>query len=288
MSSDGKAKPQLHGYSAAENLSGRTIAGRWFVEKRLHRHPDLSGGTKSICYRARSADGQPHFLKVFDFQEKIRTGTTEDLERLVREYNHERKVHIHCADRRLGRVTEIRDAGTFELEQESLHFIVCEYAEGCLRSHQPPGDASVSTSDRLTALRMITSALIQLHQVGVAHQDIKPSNAVYFSNQIVKLADLGSASCLHLPAAPHDSELLVGQPNYAPYELHYGYTSNDSWERRRFGCDAFLLGNLIFTSFVGVSVTPVVLHGIPLNSGTTSIGQVMMKCSLISSVRTML
>lgn len=34
------------------------------------------------------------------------------------------------------------------------------------------------------------------------------------------------------------------------------------WQRRRFGCDTFLLGNLIFTSFVGASLTIAVLHGL--------------------------
>jgi serine/threonine protein kinase len=112
------------------------------------------------------------------------------------------------------------------------------------------------------ALRDTASALSQLHGAGVAHQDVKPSNAVCPDGGAIKLTDLGSSSCEKIDPPPHDIEYLVGQPNYAPYELLYEHPPS-TWRRRRFGCDLFLLGNLCFTSFVGGSLSCLALHTIP-------------------------
>ena len=244
----------------AERLVGKVLNGKWIVHERLVRDSGDTGQSRSACYRAVSLEGKPAFVKAFDFRLDDRSGDTERLERNVREFNHERKLHEYCNN--LRRVTKIFDSGTTTVDDQAVHFIVCEFADRSFRKWQPPGDSAVPAHERLQALRKIASALVQLHGVGVAHQDVKPSNAVCFENDRIKISDLGSASCLHLPPPPHDDDRLVGQPGYAPYELLYPNAGTTTWQRRRFGCDTFLLGNLIFTAFVGVSLTVAVLHGL--------------------------
>jgi serine/threonine protein kinase len=184
------------------------------------------------------------------------------LQRILSEFNNEKRIHEHCRDQRLSRVTKIYDHGVEVVSGQGVHFLVCEYAERSLRNYHPPGEESVPTHHRLVALRKIASALVQLHASGVSHQDVKPCNAVYFEDDRIKITDLGSASCIHLPAPPHDDDPFVGQPNYAPYELLYKLDAHSNWHRRRYGCDVFLLGNLIFTSFVGCSLTPLAMHAL--------------------------
>ncbi|MGD9583294.1 MAG: hypothetical protein AB7V26_06445 [Lysobacterales bacterium] len=244
----------------AERLVGLVLNDNWMVHERLARDGGDTGQSRSSCYRAVSRDGQAAFVKAFDFRQDDRSGDTERLERNVREFNHERKILEHC--KHLSRVTRIHDSGTVTVADQAVHFIVCEFAPRSFRSWQPPGETSVPAHERLRALRKIASALVQLHGVGVAHQDVKPSNAVCFDGARIKLSDLGSSSCQLLPSPPHDEDAVVGQPNYAPYELLYPNAGSSTWQRRRFGCDAFLLGNLIFTAFVGASLTILVLHGI--------------------------
>lgn len=244
----------------AERLVGKALNGKWIVHERLSRDSGDTGQSRSSCYRAVSVDGQAAFVKAFDFRQDDRSGDTERLERNVREFNHERKIHEHC--NRLSRVTRIYDSGTVTVADQAVHFIVCELAAQSFRSWQPPGEASIPAHERLRALRKIASALVQLHGAGVAHQDVKPSNAVCFDGERIKISDLGSSSCQQLPSPPHDEDAVVGQPNYAPYELLYPNAGSSTWQRRRFGCDAYLLGNLIFTAFVGASLTVVVLHGV--------------------------
>lgn len=244
----------------AERLVGLILNEKWIVHERLARDPGATGQSRSSCYRGVSPEGRAVFVKAFDFRQDDRSGDTKRLERNVREYNHEKDIHEHCSG--LSRVTRIYDHGTVSVDGEAVHFIICEFANRSFRSSQPPGDSNVPAQDRLLALRKIASALVQLHGVGVAHQDVKPSNAVCFDGERIKIADLGSASCQHLPSPPHDEDPVVGQPNYAPYELLYPNSGTTTWQRRRFGCDAFLLGNLIFTTFVGASLTIAVLHGL--------------------------
>jgi len=243
----------------AEKLQGLVLSGEWIVVERLVRDVGDVGQSRSACYRAVSRTGGiSAFVKAFDFRFDDQLGDTNRLERNVREFNHEKNVHEHCRD--LTRVTRIYGHGHVIVDEQAVHFIVCEYADHSFRSKQPPGETAILVSDRLDGLKKIALAILQLHWVGVAHQDVKPSNAVCFNDDVVKLTDLGSSSCVHLPAPPHDANRLVGQPNYAPYELLYESTQLPSRQRSRYACDAYLLGNLIFTSFVGHSLTVIALH----------------------------
>lgn len=55
----------------------------------------------------------------------------------------------------------------------------------------------------IALMHQITAALRQLHGSGIAHQDIKPSNILFFQDDHTKLADLGRASDRH-GGSPHD------------------------------------------------------------------------------------
>lgn len=244
----------------AERLAGKELRDGWVVGAKLPIENGGTGSTRSCCYVAHK-DGRTAFLKAFDFVRALRDGTT-DLETLVREYNHEVRLLRHCTGLRLNRVTAHITDGQVEVDGQVVHYIVSEYAEhGSVRERAIPGEDDVCAAARCRVLRDVASALRQLHQAGIAHQDVKPSNAVEADDGAVKLTDLGSASSQSLGAPPHDDLNVAGQPTYAPYELLYREIGG--WETRRFGCDLFLLGNLAFTLFVGMPLNWPVLHGIP-------------------------
>jgi serine/threonine protein kinase len=249
-------------FGAAELLVGSVLLDKWEVLERIRHDDDISGSTRSACYKAKSNEGTIAFVKAFDFRREELAGDTDALEKMVREYNYERNVHVFCRDSGVSRVTRIYAAGKTIIDHEAVHFIICEWLDRSLREHQPPGDGTVSLEKRFLALRDAASALSQLHYKGIAHQDIKPSNAVCSDEGMLKLTDLGSSSCQSLESPPHDVQMIVGQPSYAPYELLYESPSS-LWKRRRFGCDLFLLGNLCFTTIVGASLTVATLHTIP-------------------------
>lgn len=249
-------------YGPAESLLGETLLDKWRVEKRIRHDDGISGSTRSSCYQARSTTGELAFIKAFDFRHEELHGDIDQLELMIREFNYEKNAHNYCVEKKLSRVTRIYGADKIIVSGEAVHFIVCEWAEKSLREHQPPGDVSIPWGERFLALREIASALSQMHSAKMAHQDIKPSNAVCFSGGKLKLADLGSSSCELITPAPHDLQMLVGQPNYAPYELLYEYPQS-TWSKRRLGCDIFLMGNICFTTLVGASLSYLVLHALP-------------------------
>jgi len=55
-------------------------------------------------------------------------------------------------------------------------------------------------------------------------------------------------------AAPHDDQDFAGDGSYAPPELLYGAVPTE-WAMRRLGCDAYLLGSLLFFFFAGTGMT---------------------------------
>lgn len=248
----------------AEKLVGLTLLNTWTVEQKIQHDPGDEGQARSSFYKARSQDGRAAFVKAFDFRHEDLHGDIDRLEQMVSEFANERRVHELCKKHQLSRVTTIYGSGKVTVDDFPVNFLVCELADGSMRELQPPGCPSIPPYERLLGLRQVASALAQLHSVQVAHQDLKPSNAVHFNGNFLKISDLGSSSCAALDAPPHDEWSCAGQPNYAPYELLYS-GAEAPWYNRRIGCDLFLLGNLVFTSFVGTSLSYLVMHGIAEN-----------------------
>lgn len=238
-----------------------TLLNNWKVIERIRRDAVRSGEPRSSCYRAVGKNGENAFIKAFDFRQADIDTDPKSLENMLREFNHERDVHELCRDRRLARITRIHDTSKVVVDGQAVHFLVCEYAPQSLREAQPPGKGCVPAWERLEALRKVAAGVAQLHSIEVAHQDIKASNAVACTCGDVKVSDLGSSSCRTLPPVPHDLLSFCGQPNYAPYELLYSFHGN--WTQRRIGCDMFLLGNMLYTSFAGHSLSVILLHCIP-------------------------
>ena len=67
------------------------------------------------------------------------------------------------------------------------------------------------------------------------------------------MADFGRAAYKgHIP--PHEELSIAGDPSYAPIESLYGYVDTD-WNRRRLGCDLYLLGSMTIFFFLGAGAT---------------------------------
>ncbi len=129
-------------------------------------------------------------------------------------------------------------------------YIIFELAEGDLRK-QLGKMARFDIAWILRTLHHVAVALKQLHTNGIAHQDLKPSNVLFFDAFGAKIADLGCADTQEKPSSSPRGRLpIAGDPSYAPPELLYRELPLD-WKARRFGCDLYLLGSLIVFFFTG-------------------------------------
>jgi serine/threonine protein kinase len=242
---------------AASALLGLTLSDGWKVVGRVQRSPNATGGTFSHSFVVEKS-GQLGFLKAFDFSEAFAAqNTIEMLRILTSAYEHERDVLQICRDRRLSKVVIAIDHGDIEVPgydamSGRVFYLLFEKAEGDIRG-QVDRKARFDEVWSIQALRDVSLGLWQVHRQMIAHQDMKPSNVLYYGHGGFRIADFGRSS-RRGSAVWYDEAAVAGDRNYAPPEQLYGFRHPD-FVTRRFGCDLYMLGNLAAFMFAGVNIT---------------------------------
>jgi eukaryotic-like serine/threonine-protein kinase len=244
--------------SPAQKLTGQQLPNDWTVVSMINKKPNATGGHFSIGYLVKHIDGREAFLKAIDFSRAFHSpDVARELQDLTATFNFERDLLNKCRDKNLDRVVRAIEDGQITIDSLPVPYLIFELANGDIRAHMDV----LGKLDLAWTLRMLHHVAVgvkQLHSVGIAHQDLKPSNILVFDESLVsKLADLGrSAHSDHQP--PHDNHVFAGAYGYAPPELLYRFTHPD-FRQRRFGCDTFLLGNIILFALTRETMTAVLM-----------------------------
>ncbi|WP_168676578.1 protein kinase domain-containing protein [Cellulomonas septica] len=241
----------------ADALIGETLGGQWTIESRLP--PASTGGNFSVGFLGSTVDGRRVFIKVLNFDAAFRSADpTGTLQWLTEAYNFERDLVERCGSGRLSRVVMAYGHGTEQSAASPLptSYIVFEPADFDVRRALDL-DRDIDMSAKLRMAHHAASGLQQLHGLGIAHQDVKPSNLLVFSEpsstrKHSKLSDLGRASDRET-VAWHDSFTIAGDRSYAPPEQLYGEVYS-SFAERRIACDIYQLGNLVAFIMTGVTI----------------------------------
>jgi eukaryotic-like serine/threonine-protein kinase len=103
-----------------------------------------------------------------------------------------------CKKRNLHRVVTPLANGTVKVPGgfgplENVCYLIFELASGDIRD-EVNKFAAFDLAWCLRSLHHSALGLKQLHDAGIAHQDLKPSNVLVFSDSGSKIADLGCAS----------------------------------------------------------------------------------------------
>lgn len=249
-----------------ELLEGMSLQNGWRVVEKLAKPDAGSGGAFSCGYIAEHSDGQRGYLKALDFFSGLPESDdpARALEPLLKAFNFERDLLDRCRAKGLSRVVIALDDGAVTVPDvpgpSTVQYIIFELAEGDVRTQMARADA-LDVAWALRSLHQMAVGLQQLHSISVAHQDMKPSNVLLFNDlKSSKLADLGRAAAKG-EESPHYHLLVAGDCGYAPPELLYSAEPR-SWEARRLGCDAYLLGSMIASLFTTVAMTPLVMMGL--------------------------
>jgi len=215
----------------AQKLVGQKLPQDWTVVSMVTKAPNATGGHFSIGYIVKHKSGREAFLKAIDFSRAFSTpDPSRALQELTETFNFERDLLNKCRNKNLDRVVRAIEDGNITIDGVSVPYLIFELAGGDIRSHM---DLSVKL-DLAWTLRMLHQVAVglqQLHGVGIAHPDYKP---------------------------PHEDFIIAGAYPYSPPELRYGFTHSD-FNQRRFGCDAYLLGNIILFALTRLTV-PTVMY----------------------------
>lgn len=237
--------------------------------RRTAKAAGATGGYFSCGYIVQHVDGRSGYLKALDFFSALRDSPdpARDLEPLIRAFNFERDVLETCRQGKLSRVVTALGSGAVTVPgfppPATVLYIIFELADGDVRSLMAT-TAGFDVALVMRTLHQVATGLRQLHGIGVAHQDLKPSNVLRFEAiRSSKLGDLGRAA-VRGSEPPHYGATPAGDYGYAPPEFLYGGPVG-AWETRRLGCDAYHLGSMICSLVTTVGMTPLMMMGLHPN-----------------------
>ena len=257
---------------ASENLKGLNLTDDWYVEDIIKRSPHSTGGCFSCGYRV-SKNRKTAYLKAIDFSWAFsQPDPPRALQAMTEAYNFERDLLEKCKNNHLSKIVYPITSGKvtvpgFPNSESTVYYIIFEMADGDIRTINEKIDC-FDFALIFRTMHNLAVALKQIHTINIAHQDIKPSNALVFNNE-TKLSDMGRSSDLEHPFV-NDTYPIPGDRNYAPLEQRYNYHSNNDFTDR-FAADLYAFGSLFFFYFYNMSISQIMIqkarkYNIPISS----------------------
>ena len=212
-----------------DTLVGKTIDGRWLVERKL------GSGGMGMVYLAKQLNIERR-VALKTMQRGIESGH-EFMERFLREANVASQVsHPN--------LVSIYDFGQTE---EGLLFIVMEYLDGETLADRMRR-ARLTLSQTIKIAIQLCAALTAAHGVGIVHRDLKPDNIflLYMPGDeiFIKLLDFGIAKHMNSHAMTQTGQVF-GTPDYMSPEQCRGKTNIDHRS------DLYALGCILYELMSG-------------------------------------
>lgn len=262
-----KAQPSNHtggdaltvSVPGTDGLIGLDLGDGWTIDSALSPSAASTGGNFSVGYLASHSTGKEGFVKVINYQAILFSpDPTAAMHAITEAYNFERALVDKCSKKRLSRVVSAyrHDSLLLEGQPYPVSFIIFERAQDDIRAVLDAA-ADLELAVRLRMVHNAAAGIAQLHSIGVAHQDVKPSNLLVFdasptTRDSAKIGDLGRATDPQRSAS-HDDFVIAGDPTYAPPEQRFGEVATTFGERR-LACDIYQLGNLLTFVLSGVTM----------------------------------
>ena len=239
----------------AQCLTGLTVENGWKVNKILKKTPNATGGAFSTGYEVEK-DGKKAYLKAVDFSKALQDpDLLKALQLQLEIFNFEKELLEICKNEKLHKVVTPIDSGKvivpcFPPVINTVHYIIFDLADGDIRKVY-----SFEKHDFyfvFSSLHNIAVGIQELHSLNIAHQDIKPSNALVFNDK-TKISDIGRASCKAKPFQ-YDNYQCPGDRNYIAPEQVYGYHAHNDFTDK-FAADMYSFGSLFYFYFYDIPLS---------------------------------
>ena len=246
-----------------DSLIGQKTETKWYVKDQISKLPDSTGGNFSVGYVVEDENKTEYFLKATDAR-LISGGYRNKLKQIGETFSlqqFERDLIDHFSKPGINRIVKGIDYGETIKEYEGLgvevFFIIFEKARTDVRNFL--GELKPTEFKHIPIfVHNLAIGLRQIHSNDITHNDIKPSNFLYFDATLQKISDFGSATSENI-RSPNDPEDFLGDPNYYPPEA-WGYKFRPPYsghfvsiEFRKLG-DLYMLGSMIYYFITGSSL----------------------------------
>lgn len=216
------------------NIEGALLAGRYQVDTRL------AAGGMSVVYRAWDTRlCRPVAIKV------LRDGDHEDITRIARFRREARAAALLHSPY----IVESYDF----FAQDAHYFMAMELVDGPHLKKYILARGRLAPVDSLLIAEQICLALVEAHEHGFLHRDIKPQNILLDQSGNAKLADFGIVHMADARSLTSDG-IVLGTADYISPEQAQGLELRPT-------SDIYSLGVVLFEMLAGV---------LPFN-GTTSL-----------------
>ena len=250
----------------AENLLGKSLENGWIVTEKINKMAHSSGGNFSICYKVQRGS-EIGFLKALDISRILRAQNfMKILEFATKAHNYECEILKLCAERRMSKVVSIIEHNEIIPDESDtnnipVHYLIFELADKTARDHVALS-TKIENAWLMRSMHNVAVGLNQLHSLGIAHQDVKPSNVLLFDKKgSSKIADLGRAEHRGNESV-YVNLNIAGDPAYAPPELLYNHLDPD-WNKRRKATDLYHLGSLLVFYYQKTHMTALLKSYLP-------------------------
>lgn len=187
------------------------IAGRYRLEKQIGR-----GGSGTVHLATDEVLGRQVAIKRIGL---IPGSDSAELERA------EREARLAAA------LNHPNVVSVFDLvDEEDVRWLVMEYVDGETLSERVRTSGPMGATEAATLLAQVADALVEAHDHGIVHRDVKPSN-IMLAGGAAKLNDFGIARSEDDPSLTQTG-LVTGSPAYLAPEVASGSSAtaaSDVW-----------------------------------------------------------
>ncbi len=215
---------------------GSTIAGRYEILEQLGR-----GGMGEV-YRARDTKlDEEMALKL------LRPEIASD-KIMIDRFRNELKLARKITHKNVCRMYDFH-------EEEGTPFITMEYVAGDDLKSQIQKRGKIPIEEALSITRQVTVGLIEAHELGVVHRDLKPQNIMIDKKGHAKIMDFGIARSVELPGVT-TTGMIVGTPDYISPEQAEGEEADQRSDIYSLGITLYemVTGNVPFKGDTALSV----------------------------------